>query len=432
MSSRRIIVSECNHRDPGMTVQIRQAVILCGGLGTRLGGLTRDTPKPLLPVDGTPFLQMLMQEITRYGIDRFLLLAAYKSERFQDFAGQAAQALGRSVTVEVSIEPSQAGTGGALFHARERLDDAFYLFNGDTLLDVPLDALARKLADSRNIGCLALRHVQDASRYGVVDVDADRIVRFGRAPLPGESAWINGGVAAFRRSFVDRLQTRGAFEVQALPDLASEGALAAVKAQGFFIDIGVPADFERGQIEIPNYRRRPAIFFDRDSVVKLDHGHVGQVGRFEWVPGARKAIAMVNSKGFYAFLVTNQGTGARGLYLEADHHTLSRHIRAGLSQFGARFDDERYCPFHPDGVDPACKKASDRRKLELGILLDLMRFWPVDKARSVMIGGRDSDMKVAAAAGIVGRHFTGEGPLDDFVSGVLDDLSEGDGVERMK
>lgn len=428
MPSRRIIVSECNHRDPGMTVQIRQAVILCGGLGTRLGGLTRDTPKPLLPVDGTPFLQMLMQEITRYGIDRFLLLAAYKSEQFQDFAGQVAQALGRFVTVEVSIEPDQAGTGGALFHARERLDDAFYLFNGDTLLDVPLDALARKLADSRNIGCLALRYVPDASRYGVVDVDADRIVRFGRASLPGEAAWINGGVAAFRRSFVDRLQPRGAFEVQALPDLANEGALAAVKAQGFFIDIGVPADFERGQIEIPNYRRRPAVFFDKNGVVNLDHGHVGQVERFEWVPGAREAIALVNSKGFYAFLVTNQASIAKGLYSEADHHALSRHMRAGLSQSGAWFDDERHCPCHLDGVDPAYRKASDWRKLEPGMLLDLMRFWPVDKVRSVMIGDRDSDMKAAAAAGIAGRQFTGEGPLDEFVSGVLDDLLERGGA----
>lgn len=415
-----------------MTTPIRQAVILCGGLGTRLGGLTRDTPKPLLPVDGTPFLQMLLQEITRYGIDRFLLLAAYKSEQFQDFADQAAQAIGRSVTVEVAIEPDQSGTGGALFHARERLDDAFYLFNGDTLLDVPLDALARKLADPRNIGCLALRYVSDASRYGVVDVEADRVVRFGRPSLPGEAAWINGGVAAFRRSFVDRLQPQGAFEAKALPDLAREGALAVIKAKGFFIDIGVPADFERGQTEIPDYRRRPAVFFDRDGVINRDHGHVGHVERFEWMPGAREAVAMVNSKGFYAFLVTNQAGIAKGLYSEADYVELHRHMRAELSQWGARFDDERYCPFHPDGVDPVYRKASEWRKPGPGMLLDLMRFWPVDKARSVMIGDRDSDMKAAAAAGIAGRLFTGKERLDEFVSTVLNDLLPEQASENVK
>lgn len=409
-------------RDQDMTLPIRQAVILCGGLGTRLAGLTQNTPKPLLPVGGVPFLQLLIQEITRYGIDQFLLLAAYKAEQFEAFAAQIGQALGRRITIEVAVEPEQAGTGGALFHAREKLDDAFYLFNGDTLLDVPLDGLANQLADPRNIGCLALRHVPDASRYGVVDVAAGQIVRFGRTPAPGEAAWINGGVAAFRRSFVDRLQPQGAFETQALPDLAREGALAAVKAQGFFIDIGVPADFQRSQAAIPEYRRRPAVFFDRDGVINRDHGHVGQLDRFEWIPGAREAVAMVNAKGFYAFVVTNQAGIAKGLYSEADYHRLTQHMRAGLSQAGARFDDERYCPFHPDGVRPAYRQASDWRKPAPGMLLDLMKFWPIDKARSVMIGDRDSDMQAAAAAGIQGHLFTGERPLDETLSRILKEI----------
>lgn len=407
-----------------MTPPIRQAVILCGGLGTRLAGLTRDTPKPLLPVDGTPFLQLLIQEITRYGIDRFLLLAAYKAEQFQAFAAEAAEALGRSVTIEVAIEPDQAGTGGALFHARDKLDDAFYLFNGDTLLDVPLDALARPLADPHILGCLALRHVPDASRYGVVDAVEGRILRFGRTPAPGEAAWINGGVAAFRRSFVDRLLPQGAFETQALPALAGEGALAAVETHGFFIDIGIPVDFERGQTAIPGYRRRPAVFFDRDGVINRDHGHVGQVDRFDWMPGAREAVAMVNAKGFYAFLVTNQAGIAKGLYSEPDYHRLMEHMRAELSQAGARFDDERYCPFHPDGVDPAYRKASDWRKPAPGMLLDLIRFWPIDKTRSVMIGDRDSDLEAAAAAGLQSRLFSGEERLDDFTARIMDEIAK--------
>ena len=406
-----------------MKPPIHQAIILCGGLGTRLASLTQETPKPLLPVDGTPFLQLLIQEITRYGITRFLLLAAYKAEQFEAFADRASDALGRSISIEISIEPDQAGTAGALFHARERLDNTFYLFNGDTLLDVSLDALARPLSDPRTEGCLALRHVPDASRYGVVDTDSegdgDRIACFGRASAPGEGAWINGGVAAFRRSFVDRLQPKGAFETQALPDLARKRALAAVKTHGFFIDIGVPADFERGQVAIPEYRRRPAVFFDRDGVINRDHGHVGQVERFEWMPGAREAVAMVNARGFYAFLVTNQAGIAKGLYSEADYHRLSAHIRAELSLSGAWFDDERFCPFHPQGVLPSYRKTSDWRKPAPGMLLDLMRFWPIDRARSVMFGDRDSDMQAAAAAGVNGRLFTGETRLDDAVSRFL-------------
>lgn len=402
-----------------MTVAIRQAVILCGGLGTRLASLTQETPKPLLPVDETPFLQILIQEITRYGITRFLLLAAYKSEQFQAFAERASALLGRLISVEVAIEPKQAGTGGALYHARESLDEAFYLFNGDTLLDVSLNSLAQQLSDPETVGCLALRHVPDASRYGVVDTAGDRIVCFGRQSVAGEGAWINGGVAAFRRSFVDRLEPQGAFEAQALPDLAREGRLGAVKTHGFFIDIGIPTDFERGQVAIPEYRRRPAVFFDRDGVINHDRGHVGQIERFDWMPGAKEAVAMVNAKGFYAFMVTNQAGIAKGFYSEADYDHLTMHMRAELSQAGAWFDDERFCPFHPDGVLTGYRKASDWRKPAPGMLLDLMRFWPIDKARSVMIGDRESDMQAAAAAGVRGLLFTGEARLDDVVSHFL-------------
>lgn len=416
-----------------MRTDIRQAVILCGGLGTRLAELTRETPKPLLPVDGAPFLQLLIQEISRYGIDRFLLLAAYKAEQFRTFAGAVGPALGREIVVEVAIEPDQAGTGGALFHARERLDEVFFLFNGDTLLDVPLDVLGRMLDDPRLIGTLALRHVSDASRYGVVDVEGDAITCFGRRPTSGEPAWINGGVAAFRRAFVDRLQPKGAFETLALPDLAREGALGGLKTHGFFIDIGVPDDFSRGQIAIPEYRRRPAVFFDRDGVINRDHGHVGQVERFEWMPGAQEAVAAVNARGCYAFMVTNQAGIAKGLYSEADFHLLTEHMRAGLAEAGGRFDDLRYCPYHPDGVEEAYRQASDWRKPAPGMLTDLMRFWPIDAARSVMIGDRASDLEAASAAGVQGRLFSGEGRLDDFVSGVLDEVlgATGDGASPL-
>src|SRR6218665_3393929 len=116
-------------------MRIEQGVILCGGLGSRLGSLTAETPKPLLPVDGTPFLQILMREITRYGVRRFLLLAAHRAEQIESLARLGVEALGGDIQVDVVIEPDRAGTGGALYNARPMLDEAFFLFNGDTLLD---------------------------------------------------------------------------------------------------------------------------------------------------------------------------------------------------------------------------------------------------------------------------------------------------------
>ena len=82
-----------------------------------------------------------------------------------------------------------------------------------------------------------------------------------------------------------------------LPRLAAEGRLTGYRVDGYFIDIGVPAALEQAQTELPGARRRRAVFFDRDGVLNVDHGHVGSVARFEWIEGARDAVKLVNDSG---------------------------------------------------------------------------------------------------------------------------------------
>jgi len=399
-------------------MRITQAVILCGGIGSRLGALTAGTPKPLLPVDGTPFLQTLIQEITRYGVNRFLLLAAFESDQIKQFAKELPERLGSKIEVVVSVEPERAGTGGAIFHARDALDEAFYLFNGDTFLQTPLRDLAAFLDDETAIGALALRPLPDAGRYGVTTLKAGKVTAFGIRPLNPGPVLINGGVSAFRKSVVDYLTPCGSLEEDALPGLASAGALRGMAVDGYFLDIGVPEDYLRAQTEIPALRRRPALFLDRDGVLNLDHGHVGTLDRFEWIPGAREAVALANRSGFYVFIVTNQAGIAKGLYSLADYEALSRHIREGVAAVGGQIDDERFCPNHPDAVIESYRGQSDWRKPAPGMILDLVNKWPIDLDRSLMIGDRETDIAAATAAGVRGHLFSG-GRLDDFLRAVL-------------
>lgn len=407
-----------------MSVKIKQAAILCGGLGSRLGALTAETPKPLLPIDGTPFLQLLVQEITRYGIERFLLLASYRSEQIERFAREVPRALGRDIQINVSIEPDRAGTGGALFHAREQLDDTFYLLNGDTLLDTPLQALANLLDTPEALGALALRPLQSAGRYGVTVLDGKKITRFGVRPATDGPVLINGGVGAFRKEIIDRLGPSGSLENDVLTLLAQEGRLRGMSVDGFFLDIGVPEDFERAQSDIPAFRRRPALFLDRDGVINIDHGHVGTRDRFEWVEGAKEAIALANALGFYVFVVTNQAGIGKGLYSLKDYLALSRFIRDEAARHGARIDDERFCPHHPDAVLDAYRGESLWRKPQPGMLLDLIEKWPLDLEASFLIGDRDTDIAAACAAGIDGYRFPG-GRLDHFLEDILNTRASG-------
>lgn len=398
----------------------RQAVILCGGLGSRLGALTRETPKPLLEIDGTPFLQLLVQEITRFGVRDILLLAAYRSERIEAFAATVAERIGRPIDVRVAIEPERAGTGGALHFARDLLDETFFLFNGDTLVDVDLYALAALFAaDPSALGAIALRPLASAGRYDTVTLDGIRIVRFGGGGDAEGPALVNAGVYLLRRTLLDHIPGPCSLERDVLPQLAWQASLRGLVVDRFFLDIGVPEDFHRAQSEIPARRFRPAAFLDRDGVLNVDHGHVGTPDRLTWVDGAAEAIRLLNERGYYVFVVTNQAAIAKGKYSEADYFALRRHMHRELASRNARIDDERHCPYHPEGTEQEFARLSDWRKPQPGMLLDLLARWPVDLSRSFLIGDKQSDILAARAAGMPGMLFEG-GRLDDFVADILD------------
>ena len=153
--------------------------------------------------------------------------------------------------------------------------------------------------------------------------------------------------------------------------------------------------------------RRGAVIFDRDGVLNLDHGYVYRREDFEWVEGAREAVKAVNDAGLYAFVATNQSGVARGYYTEADVLALHAWMNVELAKVGAHIDAFEYCPHHEAGTVAAYTRACDRRKPAPGMIRDLLARYPIDPARSLMIGDNDTDMQAAKAAGIKGVKFEG-------------------------
>jgi D-glycero-D-manno-heptose 1,7-bisphosphate phosphatase len=163
---------------------------------------------------------------------------------------------------------------------------------------------------------------------------------------------------------------------------------------------------------------RPALFLDRDGVLNVDHGYVGSRDRWEWMAGAREAVALATAHGWHVFVVTNQAGVARGLYGEADVDGLQHWVADELRRAGGTLDDWRYCPYHTEGKVDAFRRESDWRKPAPGMLLDLMRAWQLDPRRCLMVGDKESDMQAAANAGVAGHLFTG-GDLRAFLAPLL-------------
>jgi D-glycero-D-manno-heptose 1,7-bisphosphate phosphatase len=163
---------------------------------------------------------------------------------------------------------------------------------------------------------------------------------------------------------------------------------------------------------------KPAAFLDRDGVINYDDGYMGTADRIRWMPNAAQAVRRLNEAGYLVFLFTNQSGVARGFFSEDELRVLHDWMLAEFAAQGARIDDLRYCPHHPEGSVAGYLDPCECRKPGPGMILDLMQRWPVRREGSFVIGDRASDIEAAAAAGLPGFLFTG-GDLDEFVAGVV-------------
>lgn len=380
-----------------------EAIILAGGLGTRLRPCVDNLPKPLAPIDGKPFLRYLLDYLYVNGVHRAIISTGYLAEAVEEIIGKSH----RGMVIDYCREESPLGTGGAIKKALGMCRNEYAVaVNGDSFFDV--DLLKMKSFHEKS-GCalsLAAKEVPCAERSGFIRAENGRLCGFQEKGIKS-AGLINGGIYFIRTDLLNGVtEEKFSFENQIL-----EGGYCPVgvfESDGYFIDIGIPENYRKAQEEkafLSSKRTRKAVFLDRDGTINHDPGHLYRREDFEFLPNADKAIAEIKSKGYLAIVITNQAGIAKKLYTAEDVDLLHEYIDSELlKSCGVTADGYYYCPHHPNAVVEEYKSECSCRKPKPGMILKAVSDFAeigieIDLDNSFTVGNKLSDIMAGINAG---------------------------------
>lgn len=380
-----------------------EAIILAGGMGTRLKPCVENLPKPLAPIDGKPFLRYILDYLYVNGVHRAIISTGYKAEAIEEYIGK----VHRGMTVDYCREDFPLGTGGAIKKALGMCkDNCVAVINGDTYFDVDLPLMKKFHDDS---GCrisLAAKWIENAENSGLLYHKNGILCGFREKGISA-SGLINGGIYFINKNALDNISDeKFSFEKNILE--ADYCPVAVYESDGYFIDIGIPENYrkaEREKEKLYSRRTRKAVFLDRDGTINYDTGHLYRTDDFRFLEKADEAIAKIKSKGYLVIVITNQAGIAKGLYTAKDVDTLHSYIDSLLlDSHGVTADGYYYCPHHSEAVIEEFKADCPCRKPNPGLILKAVADFSdigieIDLENSFTVGNRLSDILAGKNAG---------------------------------
>ncbi len=385
-----------------------EVIILAGGQGTRLRSVVQDIPKCLAPVAGRPFLGYMLDYLSAYPVDHVVFSVGYLKEQVMSYV----QAHSWPFSYDFAVEDTPLGTGGGIRLALEKCHgERVFVFNGDTFFPLPLDAVP--FAGPVTV---ALKPMKAFSRYGAVTVipsgrsesRVSHTITVFREKAYCEEGLINAGVYAIDRTklHLEALPARFSFEKDVLEPMAAARELQGWPVESYFIDIGIPEDYDKAQWEIPAWfavqkasaqvlaSKAEALFLDRDGVLNrlLEGSYVKSWADWQWMPGILEELPKWAAKFKHIVLVTNQRGVGKGLMTDADLARIHARMMQELLEAGGKIDLILTCTAVSDD-DP-------RRKPNPGMFREACALFPLEPQRCVMVGDSDSDAAFARNCGM--------------------------------
>ena len=376
--------------------RLDQIVIFCGGFGTRLKKISKGVPKSLILVDNKPFIEILIQNFSRFNFKKVLLLCHYKGNKFfKKYHNKKINGL----LIKCIVETKPLGTLKSLVNAKKSLENFFLLSNGDTFFDTNISSFYKKFDYKKNLMLLGAAKflTKDKQRYQnfLLKNKLLKKVYYSKKNIQ----IINSGLAIVNKKVLNYVKNDfNSFDKHLIKSLIPKKKIQVEVFKKNFVDIGTPKDLNFFIKNANIFLKKPAVFLDRDGVINYDYGYVYKKNNFIWKKKVVEAIRYLNNKNFYVFIVSNQSGVGRGYYSIQDVEKLHYWLRNELKMNGAHIDEIFYAPFFKKSKLNFTKRDELLRKPNTGMINKAKKKWNIETKKSYIIGDSDVDKNLAKNA----------------------------------
>jgi histidinol-phosphate phosphatase family protein len=369
----------------------KQAVILAGGRGIRLRPITDTIPKPMIAFHGKPFLEYLICQLRDWDIKNILLLLGYLPETVTGYFGNG-QSLG--VNIQYSITAVNDDTGQRLRYAKNQIDDLFLFLYCDNYCPLDFNKLwesfcSKKISAQITAYLNGDKYTKDNLRIGSDSI----IAKYDKSRTDPELSGVDIGYAILKKEVLEMIPAANVnFEKAVYPELVKHRELGAFTTNHRYYSVGSP---ERLPATAEFLEGKPLIILDRDGVLNQKPPRAQYITKweeFQWLPGAKQAIKLLNDAKYRVIVVSNQAGIARGLMKETDLNEIHGKMLEELAAEGGAIAKIYICPH---GWDDRC----ECRKPKPGMLFAVQKDFNIDLTKTIFIGDDERDVQAGNSAG---------------------------------
>lgn len=373
------------------------AVILAGGLGTRLRSLIEDRPKVLAPVAGRPFVFYLLDQLADAGVREVVLCTGHLGDQVRDALGSHY----RLLRLRYAQECKPLGTAGAARNALELIHTSHaLLLNGDSYCDFNLRDLISDHQRENLSMSMVLTEVEDASRFGTVSCDGRRRVEKFEEKNSAHRGLVSAGIYLLPRELIAQILEGVSLSIERdyFPKWVGDGILGFYGGKRF-LDIGTPHSYATAQtffapdgVAKGQYTPRRCVFLDRDGTVNVERHYLSGPDELELLPHAAAGMRCLRKLGFGLVLITNQSAVGRGLFDEKQLRLIHDRLREMIGEHDIGFDAIYYCPHTPD-------EGCECRKPRTGLMSRAIHELGIAPQDAVVIGDKRCDVEFGRNVG---------------------------------